>query len=192
MLPGQDRRQTRALFFRAWRRRRENRPLEGVEPLIVAVALRHPEYHTLLENPARAGDRDYPPETANPFLHLGMHIAIEEQLALDQPRGIRAHYRRLLARLTDEHAVQHLIYGVSGRMAPARRARGRPAPESAYLDCLARRAGVSDSPDRHPRSAAATVKLSPDFRVYRNADGIDTIPKATGVIGKAADHEPPA
>ena len=111
MFFGQDRRQLREVFFRAWQRHRENLPLEGVEPLIVTVALRHPEYHPLLDDPARAEDRDYLPEAGqtNPFLHLGMHIAIEEQLALDQPHGIRAQYQRLLARLADEHAVQHHI-----------------------------------------------------------------------------------
>ena len=62
MLLGRDRHQTREVFFRAWARHRENLPLEGVEPLIVAVALRHPEYHALLEHPARAEDRDYLPE----------------------------------------------------------------------------------------------------------------------------------
>ena len=141
MLPGQDRRQTREVFFRAWARHRENLPLEGVEPLIVAVALRHPEYHALLEHPTHTEDRDYSPETTNPFLHMGMHIAIEEQLALDQPRGIRAHYQRLRARLADEHAVQHHIMKCLGEWLWRAGHEGAAPPEADYLNCLERRAG---------------------------------------------------
>ncbi len=149
MFFGQDRRQLREVFFRAWQRHRENLPLEGVEPLIVAVALRHPEYHPLLEtassDPARYDDRDYSPENGqtNPFLHLGMHIAIEEQLALDQPRGIRAQYQRLLTRLADEHAVQHHIMECLGEWLWRAGREDAPLSETVYLDCIARRAGNS-------------------------------------------------
>lgn len=143
MLFGQDRRQLREVFFRAWQRHREHQPLEGVESLIVAVALRHPEYHELLEHPDRAEDRDYPPDAGqtNPFLHMGMHIAIEEQIALDQPRGIRDRYQQLRVRVGDEHTAQHHIMECLGEWL-WRAGREDTAPaESEYLDCLARRAG---------------------------------------------------
>ena len=109
MYAGQDRGETREVFFRAWRAHREGRPLEGVEKLIVQVLLRHPEYHPALEQSEAARERDYFPETGdtNPFLHLGMHIAIEEQLSIDQPPGIRTYYQKLLRRYPDEHTVQH-------------------------------------------------------------------------------------
>jgi hypothetical protein len=145
MFFGQDRRQLREVFFRAWQRHRENLPLEGVETLIVTVALRHPEYHPLLDDPARAEDRDYLPQAGrtNPFLHLGMHIAIEEQLALDQPRGIRTQYQRLLTRLADEHAVQHHIMECLGEWLWRAGREDAPLSETVYLDCIARRAGNS-------------------------------------------------
>lgn len=161
MLLSRDRHQTREVFFRAWARHRENLPLEGVEPLIVAVALRHPEYHALLEHPTRTEaatgaslhrgprfgpiteDRDYLPEggQTNPFLHMGMHIAIEEQLALDQPRGIRVQYQRLCARLADEHTVQHHIMECLGEWLWRTGRDGMAPPETDYLSCLARLAG---------------------------------------------------
>jgi hypothetical protein len=123
----------------------------------VDVALRHPEYHAVLENPGAYSDRDYPyepgqtavqgrtnaargrtPTAANPFLHMAMHISIEEQLALDQPAGVRAHYQRLLKRLPDEHAVQHQMMDCLGEML-WQAARSASAPQdSVYLDCLAR------------------------------------------------------
>jgi hypothetical protein len=140
MFAADNRESLRAVFFRAWQRHRQGQPLEGVERLVVDVALRHPEYHAVLENPARYSDRDYLPEMGqtNPFLHMAMHISIEEQLALDQPSGVRAHYRRLLKRLPDEHAVQHQMMECLGEMLwQATRSASAPQ-DSVYLDCLAR------------------------------------------------------
>src|SRR4030067_2443626 len=118
MLYGQDRREWRQVYYRAWRKHGAGEPLEGAEQLIVTVALRHPEYHALLARPEAGEDRDWLPELgeANPFLHLGMHIAIEEQLSIDQPRGIRGYYRKILMRLPDEHAAQHHMMECLGEM----------------------------------------------------------------------------
>ena len=140
MLIGQDRAQTREVFFRAWRAHREGRPLEGVEKLIVQVVLRHPEYHSILEESDSVRERDYFPETgdSNPFLHLGLHIAIEEQLSIDQPTGIRGHYRNLLSRHPDEHAVQHRMMECLADMLWQSRQQAAAPSESAYLDCLRR------------------------------------------------------
>jgi hypothetical protein len=140
MLTGQDRGQTRDIFFRAWRAHREGRPLEGVEKLIVQVVLRHPEYHPVLEQSDAARERDFFPEAGetNPFLHLGMHIAIEEQLSIDQPPGIRGHYQKLLSRYPDEHAVQHHMMECLGEML-WQASRQKTAPqETVYFDCLRR------------------------------------------------------
>ncbi len=143
MFVSQDRTQTREVFFRAWRAHRAGQPLAGVEQLIVQVALRHPEYHALLDRPEHARDRDYALESGqtNPFLHLGLHIAIEEQLSLDQPRGIRGYYQKLLQQLPDEHAVQHRMMECLGEML-WRAQRDATAPEeSDYLACLRRLTG---------------------------------------------------
>ncbi|MBI5612616.1 MAG: DUF1841 family protein [Gammaproteobacteria bacterium] len=137
-----DRQQTRAVFFRAWQRHRQRLPLEGIENIIVAVALRHPEYHALLENPDAHEDRDYPPESGrvNPFLHLGLHVAIEEQLSVDRPPGVRECYLALLKQFSDEHAAQHRMLDCLGEML-WRAERERTAPsETHYLDCLRRAA----------------------------------------------------
>ena len=140
MYGGQDRGETRAVFFRAWGAHRAGRPLEGVEKLIVQVALRHPEYHPLLDEPEAARERDYFPESGetNPFLHLGMHIAIEEQLSIDQPQGIRGYYRKMINRFSDEHEVQHRMMECMGEML-WQASRQAAAPQAAiYLDCLRR------------------------------------------------------
>jgi hypothetical protein len=135
-----DRKQARAVFFRAWQRHRRQLPLDGIEKIIVAVALRHPEYHTLLENSDAQEDRDYSPEIgeANPFLHLGLHVAIEEQLSIDRPPGLRACYQALLKKFGDEHAAQHRMLDCLGETL-WRAERDRTPPNDVdYLECLRR------------------------------------------------------
>lgn len=139
---GNDRAGLREVFFKAWARHRQGQPLEGIENLIVAVATRHPEYRTVLEQPARYRDSDYVPgEQENPFLHMAMHIALEEQLALDRPAGLRDSYRRLLIRCGDEHRAQHeAIDCLREVLWQAQQARSAP-DEQALLSCLQAKGG---------------------------------------------------
>ncbi len=140
MPTSQDRGSTREVFFVAWRHHRNREPLQGVERLLVQIALRHPEYHALLDDPEEHLGRDYSPllgET-NPFLHMGLHIAIEEQLALDEPRGIRDIYQALLVRNPDEHAVQHHIMECLGDWLRQAQHQGNALDTTAYMESLTR------------------------------------------------------
>ena len=78
----------------------------------------HPEYHPILEAPQRHLDRDWHPEggEANPFLHLSLHLAVAEQLAIDQPPGIRAQFDRIRAARGDEHAALHALLECLGEV----------------------------------------------------------------------------
>lgn len=145
MFAGQDRDSLRAVFFRAWGRHTRGEPLEGVETLIVLVAGRHPEYHALLESSDSNG-RDYPPEAVNPFLHMAMHIAIEEQLGVDRPPGIRAHYATLCRNAGDDHAAQHQVMECLAETLWQAGRHGQPPDERAYLDCLQRAAASAPHP----------------------------------------------
>lgn len=142
-----DRAQMREVFFRAWKKYRDKLPLEGIEKIIVDVAVRHPEYHDVLAQPERYSDADYSPDTGatNPFLHLTMHVAIQEQLAIDQPPGIRARYQQLLQRERDEHAALHILLECLGEMMwQAQRQRQTPDPEI-YFACIDRVAQLPPS-----------------------------------------------
>jgi hypothetical protein len=138
MLFGESRQDTRSVFFSAWRKYRDKQPLEGVEAIIVQVVLNHPEYHALLENPDQFQDRDYLPEhgETNPFLHLGMHVAIEEQLSMDRPSGIKAYYQRLTETHQDAHAALHSIMECLGEMLWQAQRDGVQPDESVYFSCL--------------------------------------------------------
>jgi hypothetical protein len=135
------REQVRNFFFDAWRKYRDGRPLEGLETVAVEAMLLHPEYHHALDQPDRFLEREYTPDDgeANPFLHMSLHVAVEEQLAIDQPPGIRAEFERLLADRGDRHDALHVVLECLGEVVwRAQRERGVPDGE-AYMECLRRR-----------------------------------------------------
>jgi hypothetical protein len=139
MLVGTDRDQTRAVFFRAWRKFREGDSLAGVEPVVVVdIALRHPEYHAVLDNPETYEKYDFDSRAAqsNPFLHMGLHIAIHEQLSTDRPPGIRAAYHALRSRLDDAHAVEHRLMDCLEQTLWHAQRNGREPSASDYLECV--------------------------------------------------------
>jgi len=89
--------QSRQFFFNTWHKYNHQEVLSDMEEIALDIVLLHPEYHCILDDTDRYHDKDYPPEmgTTNPFLHMSMHIAITEQLSIDQPPGIRDRFDRL-------------------------------------------------------------------------------------------------
>jgi len=133
------REQVRETFFDAWRKYRAGEPLVGIESLALDVILLHPEYHDLLGQPGRYRDKQYVDES-NPFLHMSLHVALEEQLSIDQPPGIAARFRALLARHGDRHEALHQALECLAETV-WRAQRDHAAPDAAaYLECLAVRA----------------------------------------------------
>jgi hypothetical protein len=136
----QDRSGLRRHYLEAWRKRREGRPLEPLEHQLATVIEQHPEYQALLEDATAALERDYAPESgqANPFLHLGLHLAIREQVATDRPAGIAAIHRELCRRLGDVHEAEHRMIERLGEALWLSQRTGRPPDEAAYLESLRR------------------------------------------------------
>ena len=131
--------EVRELFFRAWKSYREGVPLAGMDALALDVILQHPEYHDALGDPERTRDKDYFDES-NPFLHMSLHMALEEQLSIDQPPGIATRFRALLERHGDRHEALHQALECLAETV-WRAQRDRAAPDAAaYLECLAARA----------------------------------------------------
>ena len=135
--------EVRRFFFEAWGKYRRGETLQGLEQTAVEVMLLHPEYHAVLAKPDENLERDYRPEGGelNPFLHLSLHLAIEEQLSIDRPPGRRAAYERLLARLGSVHAAKHAVLECLGETMWESQRLGRPPDENAYVECVARKAG---------------------------------------------------
>jgi hypothetical protein len=130
--------QVRQMFFDTWRKYRAQEALSGIETLAIEVVLLHPEYHAILDRPAQYLDRDYPPEQGetNPFLHLSMHLAINEQLSIGQPFGVKARYESLLAKTGDAHAAQHEVMDCLAEMIWQAQRNQTPPEPALYLNCL--------------------------------------------------------
>jgi len=132
------REQVRETFFGAWRKYRAGEPLVGIEAVAVDVVLAHPEYHAILDDPERHRERDYVDE-GNPFLHMSLHMALEEQLSIDQPPGIAARFAQLVRRTGERHgAVHEAIECLAETIWRAQR-NNAPPDGDAYLACLERR-----------------------------------------------------
>lgn len=134
------REQVRRFFSDAWSKFKLGAPLSGAEQPALDAILLHPEYHELLTRPEESTQSDYTPESGqmNPFLHLSLHLAIEEQLAIDQPAGIRAEFQRILARQKDRHEALHKILECLGESVWRAQRDGAPMDGTAYLECLKR------------------------------------------------------
>jgi hypothetical protein len=127
----------RRRYVEAWRRRRAGLPLEALDTAIADVIELHPEYHVLLEAPATL-QQDFTVEQGqvNPFLHLGLHLGLREQLATRRPAGIELVHARLARQLGSLHEAEHrMIEALAETLWEAQRA-GRAPDENAYLERL--------------------------------------------------------
>lgn len=123
-----------------WRKYRNNEALEPIERVLTEIILQHPEYHAELESGEDVLAADYTPEggVSNPFLHMGMHVAIHEQVSTDRPAGIRDLYRTLLEKYGDAHQLEHAMMECLGEALWEAQRNNLPPDEQAYLECLRR------------------------------------------------------
>src|SRR5579871_2586574 len=133
--------EVRLFFTDTWRKQRAGEILTPLEAIAADWIVEHPEYHVQLGDAEGAASQDYSPERGqtNPFLHLSMHLAISEQLSIDQPPGIRAAHDRLAARLGSTHEAQHEIMECLGETLWEAQRTGAPPDHEAYLDRIKRR-----------------------------------------------------
>ena len=133
--------EVRRFFSDTWSKYRRGEPLSGLEQTALQVILLHPEYQPVLDDAERSLERDFSPESGqlNPFLHLSLHLAIEEQLSIDQPRGIRERFEHLVAKAGSEHDAKHVVLECLGETIWAAQRAGAPPDEQDYLECLGRK-----------------------------------------------------
>ena len=132
--------QARRFFIDAWQKQVEGIPLTPMEHIAADIVRIHPEYHALLDGGATALTREWTPEQgeANPFLHLSLHLAIEEQLSIDQPPGLRAIFDLLLTQHGERHPALHVVLECLAETVWRAQRNNTPPDGAAYLDCLRR------------------------------------------------------
>lgn len=136
MLLTQHRDQSRQFFLYVWQKHQLAQPLEPLEIIVRDIIVAHPEYHAYLKEEFL--DKDYRPDQFedNPFLHLGLHIAIHEQLQTDRPAGIRTLYQTLKPHFEDEHSVEHQMMLCLAQTLLQAEVQHTLPDENLYLTCL--------------------------------------------------------
>ena len=134
---GQDRTELRQMFFTAWKKHQSKQIMEPLEAVVAKIIELHPEYHSLLENQDTL-DKDYTPEMGetNPFLHMAMHISIQEQLSTKRPTGIEQIHQSMLRKIKDPHETEHIMMECLGKMLWEAQSQNRAPDENDYLNCL--------------------------------------------------------
>jgi hypothetical protein len=134
---GQSRDQLRRMYLETWRKFTQRVPLEPLEAQVAAVIAEHPEYIPWLESEA-ALTSEFTPEGGqqNPFLHMGLHLAIREQVATNRPQGIVDIHDALSKRLGGAHAAEHAMLEPLAETLWEAQRNGRAPDEQVYLEKL--------------------------------------------------------
>ena len=103
----QDRSKQREFLAKSWQKHISAQILEPLELQLALIVQKHPEYQALINDI----NLEYFPEQGktNPFLHINLHLALQDQLALDQPIGINDIYKKLIVIHSDTHEVEHMM-----------------------------------------------------------------------------------
>ena len=138
MIFGQDRNELRKMYADAWKKQCDKSPLTPLEAQIVDVVEWHPEYHDDVTSDEL--NKDYTPDggQTNPFLHMGLHLGIREQITTDRPAGINTIYSTLTSRTGDAHSAEHQMIDCLAETLWEAQSQNSPPDEVKYLDRLRR------------------------------------------------------
>ena len=102
-----DRSKQRQYLKQAWEKYTSQEQLEPLELQLSKIVEQHPEYQNLIKNL----DSEYFPEqgNTNPYLHINLHLTLQDQITMDQPKGIRDIHSQLIVKIKDAHEVEHMM-----------------------------------------------------------------------------------
>jgi Domain of unknown function (DUF1841) len=133
--------QLRRSYAEAWAKSRARLPLTPLDAAIADVINVHPEYQPVVRNadeavsyaPSASGDAE------NPFLHMGLHLAVRDQVSVDRPPGIRQVHALLQAQYGDVHRAEHAMMEALGETLWQAQRSGSAPDEQQYLARLRQR-----------------------------------------------------
>ena len=136
----QSREDLRRAYVEAWRKHLAHSPLTSLEAMIADVIGAHPEYQAIMADAdaAAALATSGADGVENPFLHMGLHLAVRDQVSIDRPPGVRELHRLLQVRHGNLHGAEHALMEALGETLWQAQRAGRPPDEAEYLT-LARR-----------------------------------------------------
>lgn len=133
----QSRDETRRIYVEVWKKLNNGQILQPMETIIADVIQLHPEYHDLLDSAESVLQAEFTPEAgvSNPFLHMGMHIALREQASANRPSGFTKIYKKI-SRKMDIHQAEHAMMECLGQSLWLAQQQNTQPDEDAYLDCI--------------------------------------------------------
>ena len=135
----QDRQQLRNFYSQAWQKYQDKLPLDALESQLLEVILLHPEYHELIGNPGVTTEQEFHPELgeSNPFMHMGLHLGLREQLSTNRPQGIKKIHQQL-RQIHSLHDTEHQMMEVLAEMLWQAQRDNKMPDEQDYLTKLQR------------------------------------------------------
>jgi hypothetical protein len=142
------REQLRQTYADAWRKQLAHAPLTPLEAMINEVIGAHPEYQAIVSDPAAAMafEPSVQAGTENPFLHMGLHLAVRDQLSIDRPPGVCELHRVLQAQHGGWHRAEHVLMEALGETLWQAQRSGRAPDEEFYLALVRRRLQTQRGP----------------------------------------------
>jgi hypothetical protein len=121
------------MYADAWNKHCDKKPMTPLESQVAVVVEWHPEYHDDVTSDDL--DKDYTPDggKTNPFLHMGLHLGIREQVATNRPAGIAGVLASLTARCGDAHAAEHQMIDCLAETLWEAQSQNNPPDEQTYL-----------------------------------------------------------
>jgi Domain of unknown function (DUF1841) len=130
-----ERNELREQILTAWAHAQAGKTITPLEQQIVEVVEEHAEYHSLFENPSAIREKNFTTEN-NPFLHISLHISLNEQLRTNRPTGIRELFAQFIKKLGDEHRAAHHMMGIMAEIIWDAQQNGQLPDEKIYLKKL--------------------------------------------------------
>ena len=131
---GSDRNQLRQMYKTTWEKFLQKQTLSALESQIAVVIQEHPEYHDFITQL----DKDFLPEQGeiNPFLHMGLHLGIREQVDTNRPLGIKLIFEQLKPIMGSTHDAEHSMIDCLAEAMWSSQSNNQPPDEEKYLTCL--------------------------------------------------------
>ena len=129
-----DRSAQRKFLAKSWEKYKAKQLLEPLELQLAKIIEKHPEYQEIINNL----DTEYFPEQGkiNPFLHINLHLSLQDQLSLDKPKGIKKIYNSLVKKIKDTHRVEHIMMEQIAEMIFNSQKNNKPMDQEQYLRSL--------------------------------------------------------